>query len=96
MKNMDRIEALTLLESELARYRSRRYAELVQLLDEPVTADVTGPSGVVYQLEFQAFWDDGKDGNLRVIGSIDDGGWRAFVPLTRDFLVTPEDRFVDE
>jgi hypothetical protein len=31
-----------------------------------------------------------EDGPLRVIVSIDDGGWRAFVPLTADDLIYPE------
>src|SRR5205807_9836250 len=32
--------------------------------------------------------------NLRVIVSVDDGGLRAFVPLTDSFIVSPEGLFV--
>jgi len=35
-------------------------------------------------------WDAQENGPLRVIVSIDDGGWRAFAPLTGDDLISPE------
>ena len=35
-------------------------------------------------------------GNVRVIGSIDDGGWRAFVPLSDSFIKAADGRFVGE
>ena len=60
------------------------------------TKEVTGHSGTVYQLEFQAVWDGKKDGNLRIIGAIDDGGLRAFIRLTEDFILTPDGSFVGE
>ena len=43
-------------------------------------------SGATYQLELQFFWDNQPGGNVRVMGSIDDGGWRAVVPLSRSFI----------
>jgi hypothetical protein len=42
------------------------------------------------------FWDDKKLGNLRVCGSIDDGGLRAFFPVTDSFIIAPDGRFIDE
>lgn len=44
----------------------------------------------------QVFWDDTPDGAIRVMASIDDGGWRAFVPLTEAFILAPDGSFVDE
>jgi hypothetical protein len=35
-------------------------------------------------------------GAIRVIGTVDDGGWRAFRPLTEDFIVGPNEQFVGE
>ncbi len=93
---MNRTEALSILDAALADYRARRHGELLYLLQEPDTSTVEGPSGATYQLEFLAVWDEQEGGNLRVFGHIDDGGLRAFVPLTRDFLVAPDGRFVDE
>jgi hypothetical protein len=30
-----------------------------------------------------------------VMGGIDDGGWRAFVPLSRDFIIRSDDKVSD-
>jgi hypothetical protein len=49
-----------------------------------------GPSGIFYQIETRVFWDSAPNGNLRIVGSIDDGGWRAFVPLTESLIMKPD------
>jgi hypothetical protein len=70
-----------------------------RLLDRQETKELTGASGVSYQIELQAFWDSPSDpaGVLRVIGAIDDArGWRANIPLTADFLLAPDGSFVGE
>jgi hypothetical protein len=55
-----------------------------------------GESGTRYQAEIEVVWDDKRDGNLRVFAAIDDGGWRAFAPLTNSFIVAPDGSFVGE
>jgi hypothetical protein len=57
---------------------------------------MVGVSGTRYQVEITAFWDSGKPGNLRVLAAIDDGGWRAFKPLSTDFIMAPDGSFVGE
>ena len=52
--------------------------------------EATGPSGQPYEGHIPVFWQGGADGPVKVIGSIDDGGWRTFVPLMTDFTVTPD------
>ena len=93
---MDRDEAKTILVRELTGYRKRSYGELLCLLEAPETKEVKAPSGDIYQLEFQAVWDNRHKKHLRIIAAIDDGGFRAFVPLTRDFILTPEGTVVGE
>jgi hypothetical protein len=82
----------------LSCYRTRSYAELVPLVEagQLETLEISGPSGANYQLEFQFFWDDKPRANVRVIGSIDDGGWRAYFPPTASFILGPEGNFVGE
>ena len=41
-------------------------------------------------------WDDEPGGNVRVMVSIDDGGLRAFVPMTESFIKSPSGEFVGE
>ena len=93
---MNKGEAKAVLTAELARYRVQTYVGLQRLLDTQDTFEVTGPSGTKYQLEIQAMWDSNRGGNLRVMGSIDDFGWRAFCPLNDDFIMDPDGRFVGE
>ena len=57
---------------------------------------VVGEDGNSYQLEVEAIWDIARDEDVRVIVSVDDGGWRAFKPLTQDFVMRPDGSFVDE
>jgi hypothetical protein len=97
---MDEAEARVILQAEIDKLRSLTYEQLKErLLGEVEAVEVVGPSGAEYQLELQAMWDDPrrKDGNLRVISSIDDGrAWRAFVPLTDSFSIAPDGSFVGE
>ena len=72
------------------------YAQLLSLLDETKHIEVSGPTGAKYQLEIQVMWDYKPDGDLRIIGAIDDGGWRAFVPLTESFIMRPNGTLVGE
>jgi len=58
--------------------------------------EVRGPSDASYQLEVEAVWDKRPVGNLRVFGHIDDGGLRAVLPLTEDFIMAPDGSFVCE
>jgi hypothetical protein len=97
MNPMDRAEALQVAGAVLDRLRRRPYDRLVaELLREPQTEEITGPSGAAYQVEVEAIWDDRKKRHLRVMVAIDDGGWRAFAPLSTDFIVAPDGSFVGE
>ena len=94
---MDNQEARTIIIQELEAYRAKEYSELAGMIDaEEIDYDKTGPSGVEYQIEIQAFWDYKKGGDVRVLGSIDDGGWRACFPLTESFIKAPDGSFVGE
>ena len=92
---MNKPEARQLLAAKLTELRRQSYSDLLRFM-EPEGLEVAGPSGVTYQLEVEAFWDDEPQRNLRVTVSIDDGGWRAFIPLTDDFIIAPDGSFVGE
>ena len=91
-------EAKQVLDGVVAALRREPYATLVdRYLDESDGYAVVAESGVEYQVEVQAFWDSPRQpGNLRVIIAIDDGGWRAFHPLSTDFIVASDGSFVGE
>ena len=87
---MDKSEAQKVLSEQLGRFSQRSYGELVALVESAHVEDfeVRGASATTYQIEVQFFWDDKTRGTVRVVGSIDDGGIRAIVPLTQTFLVS--------
>ena len=93
---MDKQEAKSLLSECLAGYRKYSHAELQTRLGEIDIFQVNGESGTQYQVEVQVMWDDNRQQNIRVMGAIDDGGWRAFLPLTDSFIMAPSDSFVGE
>ncbi len=94
---MNKQEAKTLLAQELGGWRRKSYADLAALVGgEPVTGEVLGEGGDRYQFEIQAVWDRGTAGDVRVLGAIDDGGLRAFVPLTDGFIMAPDNNFIGE
>jgi hypothetical protein len=87
---MDKSEAQMVLSKQLARFSQRSYSELVPLVksDHVEDFEARGASDTRYQVEVQFFWDDKPRGVIRVVGSIDDGGIRALVPLTHALLVS--------
>lgn len=91
-------EATRVLDGVVAELRREPYGTLVaRYLHESDERTVVAESGVQYQVEVQAFWDSPRQpGNLRVIVAIDDGGWRAFNPLSTDFIVASDGSFVGE
>ena len=108
---MNKAEAKELIRHEVDGLRSKPYADLRKMIGaEPITGQRTGPSGEEYQIEIEAFWDDKPDGNIRVLGSIDESPhkpvfWKIpilrWVPVytssvSHDFIKSPSDQFVGE
>ena len=89
---MDKTEAKKIITEQLARFTD--YAQLVPLVESQhiENFEVLGANGTRYQVEVQFFWDDGRKRTIRVVGSIDDGGARAFMPLTETILVSPHEQ----
>jgi len=94
---MKKEETEEIIRQQLEPYRRRPYAELISMINaKPINYEFRAPSEIVYQIEIQAYWDGGPNGNIRVVGSIDDGGLRAFSPLSDDFIKSPNDEFIGE
>ena len=90
---MNNDEAIRLLELELDHFRLEAYEDVVARIGgEPLTYEKPGSSGATYQLEFEFFWDDEPSGAVRVMGSVDDGGWRSFLLVTRSIIKTADNR----
>ena len=84
---MDENEASQLLEAQLQEWRCRSYGELSGEVGRWRRFETTGRSGEHYEGVIQVFWLGAARNAVKVVGSIDDGGWRTFVPLTKEFAV---------
>jgi hypothetical protein len=94
---MDKQEAMDLMAEELGTWRDKTYSELSGRVGESHRFERIGPSGTRYQGNVALFWDDKPDEDVRVIASIDDGGWRsALLPLSDSFILSKTGRMVGE
>ena len=93
---MNKQEAQSLLRKTLKRYKKWPYDELRDMIGKIDTLQIKGETGTEYQVEVQVFWDNKLKQNIRVSGAIDDGGWRAFLPITDSFIVAPDGTFIGE
>ncbi len=87
---MNKAEAKSILSMELRVFAARPYDKLVELISRTEVKSISTESGVDYQIELNVFWDSEPEKNLRIMGSIDDGGWRAFLPLTESLIMKPD------
>ena len=93
---MDKVAAQRLLDEWMAKLRAIPYRELASRVDSVTTDEVVRDSERSWQVEIQVHWDDEPNGNVRVMVSVDDGGLRAFVPMTESFIKSPSGEFVGE
>jgi hypothetical protein len=93
---MDTVEARRTLGEHLAKYRPLPYADLVGRIEKVESLEIPRGDKRPWQLEFLFYWDGEPGGNVRVIGSIDDGGLRAFFPLSDSFIKGPSGEFIGE
>ena len=82
---MSRVEARRLAALRLQELRQVPYADL---RSSNGTETRQGQDGVAYQVQTQSWVEDAATGEIRVMVSVDDGGWSAFLPVSTDFIAT--------
>lgn len=83
--------AKKLLNEVIEEWKRYTYEELSGFISSaPTTLEVPDSDGKLYLIKIQVFWDDQDEGDIRVIGAIDDGGWRSLYPITEDFIARRE------
>ncbi|HEY6948739.1 MAG TPA: hypothetical protein VI297_07980 [Gemmatimonadales bacterium] len=83
-----------LLDEALARHRAEPYEKLVAGIGRPHVRSVRGSDGRDYDIEIEMMWNDQPGGLVRVLGAIDDGSERAFLPISDDFIMDQHGRVV--
>lgn len=86
--NLDKIEAIKILNKQKQIYYNESYSKLSDLIDnDSITFIITAESGIEYQIEVQSFWyNDEKNGDLLVMIGIDNGYRSAYHPMTDIFI----------
>lgn len=87
--------AATLADQRLTEWLSTAtYAELLARAEsgEQDRREVAADDGKLYQVVTYVLHDG--DGCLRLVSAVDDGGWSAFAPLTRDEIMRPDGSLV--
>jgi hypothetical protein len=79
-----------LLDTAMRAHEALSYAELAGRIGRVHTRTERGSDGRTYQIEIEAEWDDQPGGAVRVVGAIDDGSFRTFLPLSDEFIVAPD------
>jgi len=93
---MNKNKAFGILQNVLLEYRKHSYSDLLSLIEQSNTSEIKD-SNETYQISIYAQWDDKKNGNIRVYGAIDDGGFiSSHFPLSSDFIIATDGSFIDE
>jgi hypothetical protein len=93
---MKKEDALKILEDKLSEYRKLSYLQLVEKIGEQETFQAKTEKGEDYQIEIDFFFDDEKEKTMRVTGMISCSGWTDFFPITSDFIVNQNGKFIGE
>ena len=88
--------AYVLIDTELRRLLELPYTELIKLVGVRELKEVLGEDGSTYRVGVETKWDLARKKDVRVIVSVDDGGWRALRPLAQSFVMHPDGSFVEE
>ena len=93
---MNKIEAVKFLEKELAQYRKMPYSDLVKKVGEQETLEKIDESDEKFHIEVDFFFDDKEKKTLRVSAMLSYDFWTDFSPISRDFIVALDGKFIDE
>jgi hypothetical protein len=79
-----------LLAAAMLEHEQMSNAALAARIGQIHAQSVRATDGRTYLIEIEAEWDDQPGGPVRVVGAIDDGSFRNFLPLSAEFIVAPD------
>jgi hypothetical protein len=79
-----------LLDAAMLEQQTMDYDALAGTIGQVHVRSVRGTDGREYQIEIEAEWDDQPGGAVRVVGAIDDGSFRDYLPISAEFIVAPD------
>ena len=93
---MKKEQAIDILENKLIEFRKLTYSELIERIGKQETFEGETQTGEPYQIEVDFFFDDEKEKTLRVTGMISYSFITNFSPVTSDFIIAPNGKFIGE
>jgi hypothetical protein len=79
-----------ILDAAMLEQQSKSYQALAGAIGKVHLQSRRGSDGRDYQIEIESQWDDQPGGAVRVVGAIDDGSFRSFLPISAEFIVAPD------
>ena len=93
---MTKKEALEKMSQLMGEYRHKPYDFWKPRIGEdPIVIEHSSSSGREFRIEIDPIWDTEEGGNIRVLFSAYYGGLSSFSPPTHDFIITPDNTFLD-
>ncbi len=93
---MKKEEAIRNLENKLSEFRRLNYSDLLERVGKQENFESETKTGEPYQIEVDFFFDDEKEKTLRVTAMISYSFITNFSPVTSDFIIAPNGRFIGE
>ena len=93
---MKKEQAIDILENKLIEFRKLTYSELVEKIGNQETFEGETQTGEPYQIEVDFFFDDEKEKTLRVTAMISYSFITDFAPVTSDFIIAPNGKYISE
>ena len=94
---MNKQEYIEELNELIPKYKKRTYDEwkmrVVNKLG-PEHIEYKNKDNVDLQVVVDQFWDDKRKETIRITFAIDDGGWRAFLPVCLSEIINPDNTYV--
>jgi len=84
---MKKSEYLKILNPIIEEYEKYSYSFWKERIDQVISLEGKTESDEEYQIEIEAIWDDKPNELIRVCFSIDNGGWRAYFPVSESLLI---------
>lgn len=95
-RRMDKNEARAIAEKGLECYRAKSYKEIAAKIGGQESFERVSEKGEPYQIEFDFFYDGFEKKNIRVLGMVSYSLWTDVSPVSSDFIIAPDGRFVGE
>jgi len=93
---MDKAEARLVAEKDLEFYRAMSYEQIAAKVGKQENFERISENGEAYQIEFDFFYDDNESGNIRVGGTVSYSRLTDFLPVSNDFIIAPDGKFIGE